>query len=86
MYAACIVNENYRHACKSHMCGTCVTCMHTNYCVLHASYLHMCKPHVCYISKLHTYVHVAMVQNVRCLNICRLCCYDVILVSFDLIK
>ena len=43
-----IVNENYRHACKSHMCGTCVTCMHTNYCVLHvhASYLYMFKPHM----------------------------------------
>ena len=50
MYAACVVNENYRHARKSlHMCN-----LHaTNYCVLHASYLGMCKTHVCYTRKLH---------------------------------
>ena len=42
-----------RFVCKTHKCGTCVTCTHSNSCVLHSSYLRMCKPHVCYISKLH---------------------------------
>ena len=46
--------------------------------------IHTCANHM-FVKQIAS-VHVAMVPHVRYLNICRLCCCDVILVSFVVIR